>query len=235
MNKLIPALALSAVLLAGCGKEETPIPTMTLPGETAPEAVTEVTGETRFTQPAETVPDPTEETVELSYTAYRVTYNHMQENYEEYCTFQGIDPEGNIVWTKESAHLDMTELQRITPIGVWEDRFLYSESGTVVALDVVTGEELFRSADSCGAGNSYLLDPAGFLYICGYHGPDLLVLDMEGNTVNKIDQFNPDHYWAFDIQQEGNELVISLEGDGTGSGEIHTYRVEMDWLPQPQG
>ena len=233
MKKTLAILTLSALLLTGCGKEEKSISTVT--PEIPDKTVTEATEATRFTQPAETLPDPTEETVELSYTAYRVIYNHMEEDYIEYCTFQGIDPEGNIVWTKESAHLDMTELQRVKPIGTWEDRFLYCESGTVVALDVVTGEELFRSADSCGSGNSFLLDPAGFLYICGYHGPDLLVLDMEGNTVKIIDQFNPDHYWAFDIQQEGNELVVSLEGDGTGSGEIHTYRVEMDWLPQPKG
>ena len=239
MKKRILALTLSALMLSGCGADTTP-ETTAAPTVAVTEAATEAetTEATRFTQPAETLPDPTEETVALSYTAYKVTYTYLQDDGQEFYTFQGIDPEGNIAWTKESAHLDMTQIQRIMPIGTWEDRFFYNESGTVVALNIVTGEELWRNEEfsgSFGSETAAVVDPEGFLYLCGVESPDLFVCDVDGNTVKRIDHFDPDHFWPFEIQREGNELVISLEGDSTGSGEIHTHRVEMDWLPQPQG
>ena len=228
MKKALPLILLTALLLTGCGGKaqepaQAPAPKLILE-TTAPETTVPVT-----------LPDPTEETVELAYSAYQVTYTYLEDNGQEFYTFQGLDPHGTILWTRETAHLDLSQLQRTGPIGTWEDRFFYYEDGSVVCLDLVTGEELFRNPDFGGAGVTSLLDPAGFVYLCGYHGPDLFVMDVEGNTVKKIASLDPNYYWAFQIQQVGNELIISLEGDGQDSPEVHTCSVPMDWLPQPQG
>ena len=232
MKKRMFALALSALLLTGCGGQDTPETTEPVTAEVTAEA--ETTEATRFTQPAETLPDPTEETVALSYTAYKVTYTYLQDDDQEFYTFQGIDPEGNIAWTKESAHLDMAQIQRIMPIGTWEDRFLYNEGGTVVALNIVTGQELWRNEEfrGCfGSEKAVLIDPAGFVYLCGGDTPDFFACDMEGNTVLRINSLEDNPGIPFAIRQEGDTLIITSEiPDGTVE---HT--VPMTWLPQPQG
>ena len=237
MNKLFPTLALSALLLAGCGGTEEPTVPPTVPpapvAETAP-AVPETTEETRFTQPPETLPDPTEETVALSYTAYHVTYTFLEDSGTESYTFQGIDPQGNVVWTLETPVFDMGMTPRIMPVGTWEDRFLYNEDGTLVALDITTGEELWRNQEfqgSFASESSVLVDPAGFVYLCGWDTPDLFVCDMAGRTVLRINGFEDREGNAFAIRQEDNELVITSEiPDGS-----REHRVPMDWIPQPQG
>ena len=225
MKKLPHVLLLSALTLTGCGKKE-PAP---------PPALLDLNPTTQAT---ETLPDPTEETVELSYAAYQVTYTYLEDQGQEFYTFQGIGPDGAVVWTRESAHLDCAQVQRVSPIGTADGAFFYNEDGTVIALDVKSGEILWENSDFGGnfsTPQAAMVDPDGFLYLCGYFGPDLFVLDLEGNTVKKIDSLNPDYFWAFQVQREGEELVISLEGDGASSGETHIQTVPMDWLPQPQG
>ena len=239
MNKLIPSLILAALLLSGCGADTTPATapeTAAAPTVAVTEAPTEAetTEATRFTQPAETLPDPTEETVALSYSAYKVTYTYLRDNGDEFYTFQGIDPEGNVAWTRESAHLGMAQIQRIMPIGTWEDRFFYNEDGSVVALNLVTGQELWRNEEfhgSFGAETAAFVDPAGFLYLCGADTPDLFVCDVDGNTILRINGFEDRSGIPFAIRQEGDTLIVTSEiPDGTVE---HT--VPMTWLPQAQG
>ena len=239
MKKRIFALALTALLLAGCGAQDAAGTVPTAPPTAAPETThaaeaPETTEATRFTQPAETLPDPTEETVALSYSAYQVTYTYLQDNGEEFYTFQGIDPQGNIAWTHETAHLGMAMIQRVMPIGTWEDRFLFNEGGTVVALDVATGEELWRNEEfgGCfGTETAAVIDPEGFLYLCGGDTPDFFACDMAGNTILRIHAFEHRAGAAYAIERQGDELFVTSEdGDGTV-----TNVVPMTWLPQAVG
>ena len=235
MKKRMLALTLTALMLSGCGADTTP-ETTAAPTVAVTEAATEAetTEATRFTQPAETLPDPTEETVELSYSAYKVTYTYLRDNGEEFYTFQGIDPEGNVAWTHETAHLGMAQIQRVMPIGTWEDRFFYNEDGTVVALDLVTGQELWRNEEFGGCFSietAAVIDPEGFLYLCGADTPDFFVCDVDGNTILRINGFENRTGAAYAMERRGDELfVISEDGDGT------VYNVvPMTWLPQAQG
>ena len=237
MNKLIPALALTALLLTGCG-EKAPAPTITPATEppvtetrAAETTVPEITVP-ETTEP--TLPDPTEETVALSYAAYQVTYTYLEDNGQEFYTFQGLDPQGNIAWSLETAHLDLAQIPRIMPIGTFEDRFLYNEGGTVIALDLVTGRELWRNGDfggSFAAESAAVIDPLGYLYLCGGDTPDLFVCDMEGNTILRIGAFENRQGTPYAIRQEGSELVVTSES----GGETAETRVPMDWIPQPEG
>ena len=62
------------------------------------------------------------------------------------------DADGNVVWQKEvvSQH-SATELTQVQEIGLANGAYYYNWSGTVVALDVRNGEELWQNPDFTGA------------------------------------------------------------------------------------
>ena len=236
MKKSLAAGLLAVLLLTGC----TAAPESAAPVPPETESITVAPTETRApeTLAPETVPaetPPAETRPELSPEAYQVVYNYMQEENQEYYIFQGLGPDKDLVWTLETRHLDCAETPRVCPIGTMDGKFFYCEDGSVLALDVITGAQLWENPDFGGTlvdTSAAILDPSGFLYLCSYSGPDLFVLDTAGNTVKKIDHFDPNFYWASRIWQEDRRIWVHLEG---GSPEGVDFSAAMDWLPQAQG
>ena len=240
MKKTISLFCVAALLLAGCGKAPA-APVTESPAETA--AVPAVTQAPETTQAAEipettaaAIPETTEEAVDLSPDAYQVAYSYMiTDNFYEYYTFQGLDPEGNLLWTRESTRSQGAQVCPVSPVGTMDGRFYYCDHGSLVALDVITGEVLWKNPDfdgSIGNMDAAMLDPNGFIYLCGYLGPELFIADTDGNTVRRIEDIDEDAYWAASVSQEGENLVIHLEG---GSEDGTDVLVPMDWLPQAVG
>lgn len=233
-KRMVALLLVSALVLAGCTNER-PDPTKT---QTAPSVTTEAPA----TEPAETgeaKEEPTEP-VELSYDAYQVLYTYMIEENEEYYILQGIDHQGNLLWTKETEHLSMAQLPRVSHIGTCEGMYFYSEDGTVIALDVITGEVLWKNGDFGGnfsSDDAVVIDRDGFIYLCGAFGPDFIAIDFQGKTVRKIDSFSKEHSGAFRIDRAGDKLVIHLSNgpDGNVGDEGYLFEVGMDWLPELLG
>lgn len=244
MKKIIAAGMIAGILLTGCGNSQ-PVETAAresaptvkvIPMETLP--VTE-TQPAEITLPAETQqplpPETTAETVALAPEAYQVVYSCMIEDNQEYYTFQGIGPQKDIVWNLETRHLDCGQVPRITPIGSLDGRFFYAEDGTVIALNTATGETLWENPEFGGCipnNDCMLLDPSGFIYLSGFEGPDLCVLDVEGNLISKTDCFCPEAYHPVKLWIDGSQLTVHLESD---SPEGKTFSVDMSWIPQTQG
>ena len=248
MKKLLSLVCLTALLLTGCGQapaapettqatpaiqaaepaETTQVPQATAPALEATVPETAVSG----SETAET----TEDTVPLSPDAYQVAYSYMiTDNFYEYYTFQGLDPEGNLLWTRETSRSQGAQVCPSSPVGTMDGRFYYCDSGSLVALDVITGEILWENPDfdgSIGNINAAMLDPNGFIYLCGYFGPELFIADTDGNTVRRVEDLREDAYWAASVTQEGEDLVIHLEGGSENGTDV---RVPMDWLPQAVG
>lgn len=222
--KKILAAGLCALLLAGC---TSPAPKTTETAETPTQTVTVI--------PLETM-EPTEpETVPQAVPDYQVVYNYMIEDSQEYYIFQGLDENKNLSWTVETAHLPCAQLPRICPMGTMEGKFFYCEDGTVKALDTVSGALLWENAEFGGSlpsDSQFILDPRGYLYLCGYSGPNLFVLDTEGHTVHAVKRFDPDFYWPCRIWEENGQLFVHLEG---GSPEGKDFSVPMTWLPEAKG
>lgn len=222
-----------ALLLSGCGaKPQAPETTAAPTAPLQTQAVTEAA-----TQETEYLPDPTQESVALSHAAYQVVYNYMMEDTEEYCTFQGIGPDGSLVWSQETKHFPASETARIFPIGRFEGTYYYNEDGTVVALDVITGDILWQNPEFQGVcdANTVLFDDYGYLYLCGANGPDFMAIDPQGNTVRRIDVLSTDHNGPLRIQQEGQQLVIYLSKGPDGAEGEFPVTVDMDWIPQAKG
>ena len=231
--KKICMILCCALLLSGCGaKSHTPETTAAPTAPLQTQAVTEAA-----TQEPDYLPDLPQESVALSHAAYQVVYSYMMEDTEEYCTFQGIGPDGSLVWSQESRHFPASETARIFPIGRFEGTYYYNEDGTVVALDVVTGDILWQNPEFQGVcdANTVLFDEYGYLYLCGTNGPDFMAIDPQGSTVRRIDVLSADHSIPLRIRQEGRQLVIYLsKGPDDAEGEF-PVTVDMDWTPQAMG
>ena len=224
-----------ALLLSGCGAKSQAPETLAPTASVESQAVTEAST-APATQATEFLPDPTQETVALSHAAYQVVYSYMMEDTEEYCTFQGIGPDGSLVWTRETAHFPASETPRINPIGRFEGTYYYNEDGTVVALDVITGDILWQNPEFKGSTSAALIDEDyGYLYLCGSDSPDFMAIDPQGNTVRRIDVLSTDHSGPIRIQQAGQQLLIYLSKGPDGAQEEFPVTVDMDWIPQAQG
>lgn len=243
MKRKIIFLILTAALLAGCQKApqvsaETSSATVT---QTLPEETADSTGSPaeETAKAAETLPDPTEETVELSPAAYRVVYSYVIEDGKEYYDLQGIGPQGDILWQQQTTPMNCAQVQRVTAIGNDNGVFYYSEDGIVIALNAADGSILWQNMDFGGSfsnASASLIDPQGFLYLCGFSGPDLMVIDFQGNTIEKIPSLHEGYYGAYAIEIDGDQLLIHLSGNDLDEDEgDYPFRVDMSWIPEAEG
>ena len=107
------------------------------------------------------------------------------------------DADGNVVWQKEvvSQH-SATELTQVQEIGLSNGVYYYNWSGTVVALDVRNGEELWQNPDFTGASIHSAFTDDGRIVLCGYYGPAFFVCNTKGETLERIGEFE-NWYWPY--------------------------------------
>ena len=137
----------------------------------------------------------------------------------------GNDADGNLVWTYETPEIGIGQLDNLQDIMTTNTGYLFLQEGTIVCLDLYTGEVSWTNSDFGGASVSWTTDYEGKnLYICGYYGPDLFVMDLStGETVNRITN-DKDCYWCagisyinehqVDIYYEGNDQILSFDPQG---------------------
>ena len=214
-----------ALLLCGCGLESPSISDH-LPTE-APT--------TLATDPD--IPETTEasipETTEAPAPQINVFFEYKTSDSQEYATLTGFDPDGNAVWSWDTDRYEMAQLERVSDIGQWQDRYYYVEDCAVVAVDAASGEILWRNGDfgGCPAGlDASLIDEDGTLYLCGFFGPDFFAVDADGNTLKQIDSFDEDYYWAYKLTKDGSIITVHLSGgpEGDVGDPGYTFTVEME-------
>lgn len=138
------------------------------------------------------------------------------EDYMEYAVITGLNDQGEAVWSVNTEEYASTELERTTGIGLRDDVYYYVEGGTLTALKLEDGTVLWKNSEFGGAGAASAFGENGEIYLCGYYGPDFFAVDEEGNTLCRIDTFDPDYYWAHQIQCESGQAVVSMAGSPSG-------------------
>lgn len=162
----------------------------------------------------------TEPTQPMVVQAVDFQMEYDQDTMKEYAVIAGLDANGAAVWQIETYHYDVAQMTCASPIGMWEDRYYYAEGGTVVALDRETGTTLWVNDRFHGypAGEkACLILPDGTICATGYFGPDLIVIDKNGETLTYIDTIDMDIYWPYAIVLENDRIVITFEGGPNGS------------------
>ncbi len=208
MRKGIAILLLLALLsgLCACGAAESG-------SQTEPAAAeSPLPIETPATLPD--TPAPTEEPGPLP--AVRVELTREDSGREEKVRITGLDELGRTVWERTDTAEPRQWHVMIEEIGLWQDHYLYNNSGAVICLQLADGSELWRSDDFGGDSISGLIDERnGNVYLCGKYGPDFFACDAEGKTLNLTRNAAEGFYWPGDMTWSGeNELQIYYMGGG---------------------
>ena len=144
--------------------------------------------------------------------AVSVSIEHIYSSTDESAVISGTDQAGNVVWTYETGTYGMTQLYRISEIGVFGDTYYLVEDGAVIALDRSDGSVKWKNEEFAGGGPAFDFGSDGNLYLCGYLGPDLFVVDPDGNTVYRKESFNSDYYWPYELECREDGILLTMEG-----------------------
>ena len=149
----------------------------------------------------------------------------------EYAVITARDAAGDEVWRYETPQCVMTELSAVAAIGLIEDCYYFVEDTSVVCLDAQTGAVLWKNDDYGSRATGIAFDEDA-IYLCGYYGPDFYAISYNGETLARIEQFDPNYYWAQEIELQDGQAAVYLHGGGASYDEpvvfhvdLHTYAV----------
>ena len=135
------------------------------------------------------------------------------------------------VWSRELTPQQSTELDSFSELGIVDGLYLYSDVGTVTALDLATGGIVWENSDFGGAVSGFDWDEQGNLYLSGYYGPDFFMMNTAGQTIQRIDSLHEDYYWAIDIRKLPEDAVeVTMSMSAYTDDGLYLIRVDLnDW------
>ena len=171
----------------------------------------------------------------------RIELTRVPSGVDEYAVITGYDAAENTVWSFETPRFGVTEMISVVELGQRGDRYYYVENTTVVCLDVQTGTRLWENSDYAGRATVFAFGDSA-LYLCGQYGPDFFAVSYTGETLARIEQFDPNYYWASEIELRGEQALVYLYG-GTPNYDdpmifcvdLHTYAVSSAADTAPAG
>ena len=161
-----------------------------------------------------------------------IVFERFMENGMEYAAVTSYDEEGNVLWIYKTGSYESAQCDRVSKIGQQNGYFYIVEDGAVIALDELTGEVAWRNGEFIGAGTEkgYVFDKDGNLYISGYLGPDLFIVDKTGKTLYRQDSFQQG-YWPYEMElKDENILRIHFEGDSDGNATEPWVEIPLEEL-----
>lgn len=189
----------------------------------------------------EPTPEPSAATEPEQAAVEKIELTRVPSGVDEYAVITGYDAAENTVWSFETPRFVMTEMASVVELGQRDDRYYYVENTTVVCLDVQTGTRLWENSDYAGRATGFAFGDSA-LYLCGQYGPDFFAVSYTGETLARIEQFDPNYYWASEIELRGDQALVYLYG-GTPNYDdpmifcvdLHTYAVSSAADTAPAG
>lgn len=128
-----------------------------------------------------------------------------------------------LVWTYQT-HNPLTELTESSYVTSGHDKVIVCNEQNIVALDANTGEELWISED-VGFPGACSFDSEGNLYVCGYYGSNVRVIDKDGKTIFDDNPAGDKYSWT-SMMTIGEDKKVSIYyaryDDDDMSGRIFT-------------
>lgn len=146
-------------------------------------------------------------------------YDEELEQDVEFAIITGLDAEGNQVWSHVTDRYPIGQDDWVEEVLYLDDQYIFSESGSLISLDIPTGDILWKNSEFEGYGVCGMEAPSGDLYFCGYLGTSFFAVDNGGKTLHKIESFGEMYDWAHDVRMEDGKIVITL---GLGPEEYRT-------------
>ena len=143
----------------------------------------------------------------------------------QYAVITAYDMAGRTCWTYKTKEDGITELDRLQEIVMTDDLYIFAAFGEIIALNNADGSVAWTNKDFQGASLSWAMNNKGdTLYITGYYGPALFVMDFNGKTLNRIIVTDDEYYWPYevlyvsdhqvDVKFYSNEKVYSIDPKG---------------------
>lgn len=129
----------------------------------------------------------------------------------EYGQIDAYDVEGDLLWSYITECYECGQYDSVEELCKTEDRFYFCENGTLVALDSISGEVLWKNSDLDGWGVDCCIGENGTLYLCAFTDPAFMAVDKDGKTLHRIERFDDDYTWAHRIEKDGDNAVITMD------------------------
>ena len=108
-----------------------------------------------------------------------VNFKRVEDSSSERGEISGISAQGDVIWQYVTETYPRTELDRVNDIGTFDGRYYLVEGGTVKAFDLGSGSVIWSNDEFTGCAYGSDFGEDGTLYVCGYYGPDLFVVDVD--------------------------------------------------------
>ena len=152
-----------------------------------------------------------------------VDFTRLCDDNQECVVLTAEDESGNVLWSRQTESYESMQLDAVNELAANGGAYYYVEGGTVVALNLADGAELWRNADFGGSAYGFTFGEDGTLYLCGYMGPDFFAVDAQGNTLAAIDMLDSGLYWPYEMECLGDRIAITFEGSDDAYGDTVLY------------
>ena len=207
------SILLSLAFLTGCTLPgSNPSPFDNAGGELDP--VKPLTGNDQSSNPGDTQIDIIKVPASVE-----VTYEVRDDSAAVDITVTAIDDAGEAIWRKTFEKVMVGQYDSHTAIGIVDKGYYIVVAGTLYCLGLYSGDEIW-SVEGVGASCSWDFDDQDNLYIAGYEGPRLAVIDKKGNVVNKYDSLKnaddfQDYYWTSGLYYEDGKVRCTYDSTYT--------------------
>ncbi|MCC8141333.1 MAG: discoidin domain-containing protein [Lachnospiraceae bacterium] len=184
--------------------------------------------ETEEADETETLTDSGGETAAAKAVASDISFERKRDNDNEYAVVTAKDESGNTVWEYQTPEYAMTELDRTSAIGREGDSYYLVQGGSVVSLDAETGTTNWENPDFQGSpadGASAFGDDV--VYLSGYYGPDFYAVTTGGDTVSRIDEFDSNYFWPYELEVQGDTALVTLDSSNSGGEGPYYFQVNL--------
>ncbi len=162
--------------------------------------------------------------------AHIIARRIFQEN-REYLAVAALDENGSPIWMQETAVDEIGEVNMtdafIGGIAARPLVMLYNAQQGLAAIDAATGSVrwlLSNDVQNLGAGLCHAVVPGnGIMYIGGFHGPDPVAIDANGNVLWQADS-GSDASWLYGIELTSDGIRCAYDNmDGEGNPGVVIY------------
>lgn len=152
---------------------------------------------------------PTAKSSVVSRVAFERKTDSLQ---KEYAVISAYSDREDLLWTRETEHYDVGDRSKLDEITLLDDAYYYYEGGKLFSIDPLTGDELWKTEVCDETLGDWVIDDEGSIYITGYEGPDLCIVDPQGNVTARYDSLQDGFESPYDIRLTDNgDVVISYE------------------------
>ena len=238
IKALLLSLALTAVMLSGCGGKDAATASEAETQETVQENAGEDEtaasgGHQTSPEAAAAVSDPdnadtkesassgTQEGRPEYHSRYRceMTIKNSADGLRQSGVLRAYDEDGNVAWTYTTKEYEAAETDAVQGLTDTPAGYIFVADGTVYCVgegEDKEGQIIWQNDAYGGAGTSFDLDDDYNLYLSGYYSPDLFIVNQKGETVARYESFAMDYFWPYEVRYQGNDQVL-IRYDSNGN------------------